>query len=401
MEKQWSQWTLRIAVAAAAMAVLGAPANLVGQTRSLTWTETTRVEAPGSLGLILRMTGATDPITTRTALHLQGRTLIQEYDQSAFITDLDARRWLMIDHEARTYTTMTFDDMVRASEQAIEEVRAASSGAGADSGMSREELERAREEAQAEIQFRISAESTGERQRIGSVDATRHFVTAEFEATSVPEGVEEEPEGGTMYYLMELWQTSDVPGEEEIYRAWAEALAADPGFREMAEEMIEAAGGAGEGITTSLAAWDPQVAGGLSELAEQMEQIDGTTVRSVVIIAMAPLGVTPSREELLAWEPSAGSRLGGAVAGAARQAAADAARSAVRGLGRGLLGGRNREPEPEPEPQAEQPRVQALLRMTTTRDDIAFRESSEDVLGTLNERIAGYREITLQDVAGR
>ncbi len=382
---------------AAAFAMLASTA-LDAQTRSLSWTETTRMEVPGSLGLILRMAGAGDPITTRSAMHLQGNALIQETDETTVVTDLDAGRWITVDHQARTYTTMTFADLQRMSEQAMVEMQTAAAQANADVQASREELRRSQEEAQAEINFRISAESTGQRQRIGGVDASQHFIIAEFEATSVPEGVEEEPEGGSMYFLTELWQTSDVPGEEELLQEWARALASNAELREAVYGMMESAQETGDIMATSLAAWNPQISAGMAELAEQMEDFEGTTVRSVLTIAMVPLGTTPDRAELLAWQPSAGINVGGAVAGAARGAVADAARGALGGLGRGLLGGRNADPEPEP---AAQPRVQAMMRMTTDRSDVAYRESSEDVLGALNARIADYREITLADLMAR
>lgn len=387
-------------IAAAVLSVTGTT-TVEAQTRSLSWTETTRMEVPGSLGLILRMTGAGDPITTRSAMHLQGNVLIQEADQITVVTDLDAGKWINVDHEARTYTTMTFEDLQRMSEQAMAEMQAAAAQGSADAQAAQEELRRSQEEAQAEIVFRISAESTGERQRVGGVNASQHFIIAEFEATSVPEGVEEEPEGGSMYFLTELWQTSDVPGEEEMLQEWARALSSNAELREMVLGMMESAQETGDILATSLAAWNPQVSAGIAELAEQMEDFEGTTVRSVLTVAMVPLGTTPDRAALLAWQPSAGMNVGGAVAGAARAAVADAARGALGGLGRGLLGGGGRNRDPEPEPQAAQPRVQALMRMTTDRSDIAYRESSEDVLGALNARIADYREITLADLMAR
>lgn len=386
-----------IATAAAGLSLVG-PITVDAQTRSLTWTETTQLEVPGSLGTILRLTGATDPVTSQNALHLQGSTLIQETDGSTVVNDLSTGEWITIDHQARTYTRMSFADMVEMSDQAMAEMRSAAAGAQAES---QAELERSQQEAQAEIQIRISAESTGERQQIGGHDATRHFLIAEFESTGAPEGVEDEPEGGTMFFLTELWQTSTIPGESEIYAEWARSLASNPEYRQLAEALSESITETGDVLATSLAAWDPSVSAGMAEVAQEMEKIDGTTVRSILTVAIVPQGVTPDRDELLAWQPSSGMNIGGAVAGAARGAVADAARGALGGLGRGLLGGRGRAPEPEPEPAQAEPSVQALMRMTTTREDINYRESNEDVLSTVMARIADYREVTMAELMGR
>lgn len=372
----------RSALAAATFALI-VPTALGAQTRSLTWTEISRMEAPGSLGLILRMTGGGGQTESRGSLHLQGTTLIQEYDEAAFIADIEQGRWTTIDHEERTVTTLTIDEMGQLSEEMV-----ASMKASAENQETAAELERSRQEAQAEFSFRVSSESSGRRERIGSYSATQHYVIGEVEVTAVPEGVEETPEGGRMYFLTELWQTQDVPEEREIYEAWAQAIASDPATRAMVEEMGEAAGRATSGIALALTAWDPNVGAGLSEIAEATEDLQGTTVRSVVTVAVVPLGVEPDREALQSWQPSSmGSALGGAVTGAAREA--------LRGLG-GMLGGRNRAPEPEPQAAAA---TQALFRMTTTREDLAYRESNDDVVGALQARIADYRVVTYEDLS--
>ncbi len=362
------------------------PAALEAQTRSLTWTETSRMEAPGSLGLILRMAGGGG--TSENALHLQGKALIQEAEDIAFIADLDAGVWTSIDHDERTYTTLTIDEMRQLSERMI-----AAAKSSVENQASAAELEQSRQEAQAEFEFRISSETTGRTERIGSNNATQHFVIGEVEVTATPEGVEETPEGGTFYFLTELWQTQDVPEEREIYDAWAQAVASDPATRQMVEEMGAAAAESGAAIAMALTAWDPKVGAGLSEVAEATEDLRGTTVRSIMTVAIVPLGAEVDREALQAWQPSSmGSALGGAAAGAV----AEAARGALRGLGGGLFGGRGRDPEPEP--QAAAPSTQALFRATVTRENIAYRESSDDVLGALRTRIADYRVITYDDL---
>jgi hypothetical protein len=117
-----------------------------------------------------------------------------------------------------------------------------------------------------------------------------------------------------------------------------------------------------------LALWNPGVAAGLKQLAEAMESLDGTTIRSVTHVAFVPRGLTLDRGELLAWEPdSMGDQLRGQAGAVAQEAARDAARSALRGATRGFLGRGGGDEEPEVE---EAPAVRPLLRMTQEKANI-------------------------------
>lgn len=387
-----------IAAAAVVAMTFTAPADLWSQARSLSWTETTQLEVPGALGTILRMFGAGEALTTRSAMHLQGRALIQESDDMAFVMDLDEQRWITADHEERTYTSATFEELAELSREVVAGTySSATADAVADSiRAARADLDEALEEARAEIDFRISGESTGERQRIGGYDATRHVLVAEFEATGTPKGVEEQ-QGGSIYIIGELWQTDAVEGEDALYAEWAEMVASDPALRDAAEELAADLEESGDALASTLAAWDPAIAAGIREMADAMSEADGTTLRSVLTVAVVPVGVEVDRDALLAWEPaSMGDQLRGAAAGAARQAAADAARSAIRGLAGGLFGGgRGQDPEPEPEPAVDEPRVRPLFRITTTREDLSYNPAGGDVLSELMATLSEYQEVPL------
>ena len=368
------------------------PASLLAQTRSLTWTETVRLEVPGALGVILRATGAMPPAETRGALHLQGRTLIQEDDNWVSVLDLDNNRWLSVDHDAQTYMVMTFDEMTRVTEQALESVTSAASGVSdPDTEAARQELERSMEEAQAELDFRVTSEATGVRQRIGDHEATQHFITTEFVATAVPEGVDER-EGGTMTFVGELWQSDGVPSGDALYEEWARQLASDPAFQSRLSGISASSDDATEAMAESLSGWNSQVGAGILRMSEAISELNGTTVRSTITAALVPLGATLDRAELIAWEPaSMGDQLRAGAVDAGRQAAADAVRGAIGSLGGrfGFGGGRA---EPEPEPAAEAPTAQPLFRIITSRENIGYAESAQDVLGALETQMADYRE---------
>lgn len=377
---------------AATILTLLSPVDATAQTRSLTWTEATRLEVPGPLGLILQATGAATPSQSRNAVHLQGRVLVQETGSTTTVMDLDNRHWMLVDHDNGVYSTVTFEEMAQLTREALQGAYASAEGSsGADA---REEFERTMEETQANIEFRVSSESSGQRQQIGSHNALQHFITTEFEATAVPEGVDE-PEGGSMAFLAELWVTNDVPTGEELYEEWARQLASDPAFRQIADELASSGEDVSEKMAQNLSTWNPQIGAGMLRMAEAIEALEGAPIRTTVTAALVPIGARFDRQELVAWEPqSMGDQLRSQAGSAAREAAGEAARAAIGGLLGGRFGGRGSEPEPV---VAEaQPAVRPLFRVVTTREDIAYRESSDDILGELKARIASYEQ---QDIS--
>lgn len=394
---QSSSFKVGVLALAVALPVAGMHSDASAQTRSLTWTETTRVEVPGMLGGILGAFGITDPKESQASFHVQGRRYLQEDGQVATIVDLENGRWVMVDHNDRTYLTMTFDDLAQMSAEAMAATREAAQSAANQAEMSaeREELRRTLEEADATLEVRVRSESGGQRQNVGGVNASQHFVMTDFEATAVPEGVDQR-EGGSMLFLTELWMTEEVPSAEALLQEMANEMANDPRFREMANEIAESARGAGADMANVLGMWNPQVGVGMQRAAEEIDALPGTMVRSTTTIAMVPLGMEANRNELMAWAPqTAGEQLRGEAAGAARSAVADAARSAIGGL---FGGRRSSAPEP-PAPEADAtPRVQPFMRISIARENMTYRESSDDPFAALEARIADYQGRTFADM---
>jgi hypothetical protein len=372
------------------------------QGRSVEWVETSQLELPGTLGAMLRATAGEQE--TRHAIHQQGRSLATLDGSSTTILDMEGRRIVMVDHDERSYFALTFDESLAMTREMLAMVAEAREDMEQALRESEEELERAREdlrqamdEAEAAFRIRASTESTGRTQTINGLQARQYFLTAEVEAEG---GVEAEDidaeEDGALLFLVELWQSDEFPQVEEFYRAWAEEMAADPALRQMAEEMAETFEPiAGEEGWEMLAMWHPGVASGLRQMAEEMEAIEGTTVRSVTYVAFVPTGLTLDREELLAWEPETmGTQLRGAAGGVAQDAAREAARGAIRGLTRGALGRRGGEEEAVEEDTPRQ--VRPLLRMTQEKRDIRVGAADAAAFRVPD----GYREIPLPGFEG-
>ncbi len=372
--------------------------------RSVEWTETSRLELPGALGVMIRaLPGVSGERETRHAIHQSGRILVTTDGSQATILDMEERRWTAVNHDDGSYVSMSFEESMSAMQEmmaVMQEAQAGAQEAMREAEMEREEamaeMRRAMEEAQAQFTVRINAEQTGRTTTVNGLRAQQHFLVTEIESTGV-EGVDGADEG-TVAFVVELWQSDEFPDAEDLYAEWAREMAQDPALQEMAQEMAESLEPlTGEEGWEMLALWNPGVAAGLSQLAEAMESLEGTTIRSVTHVAFVPRGLSLDRDELLAWEPeSMGDQIRGQAGAAAQDAARDAARSALRGATRGLLGRRGGD-EPEPE-EEEAPMVRPLMRLTQEKADI--RVGPVDRNSPVFRIPDGYREIPLTGLAG-
>lgn len=389
-----------------ALALLVPREALDAQDRSVSWTESTQLQLPGAFGaLMARMPGAADGSDSPHALHLHGRTLRQDDGSSSVVIDLDRRRYVVADHEARTYLVFTFEEAAQAARdmaRLMSELRAEADASLEEARREQEaamaEAREAMEEAEAEIEytFHVESEATGETRTFdGGIRAERHFLTGRLEARTAVEGVDE-PEGGTLLFLVELWQSRDVPSLDEIYEEWGRRMAEDPELRALGEELaqsLELEGG--EGGHEMLAMWDPRIAAGLERLAEAVEELEGTTIRSSTTVALVPDGAPYDRDELLAWEPATmGAQLRAGAGAAAQEAGRAAVGGALRGATRGVLGGRRGGQEPAAEPEEEEPRVHPMLRWISEKRDI--RAGAPEAPVDLD--LEGYTEIRLADL---
>lgn len=374
------------------------------QLRTLSWTQVSQVEMPGTLGAFLRMSGALDERRSEHSVHVLGGAMRQDEGSFSTIFDAEGRRFVHVDHESRTYLEMTFAEsaeMAREMMAGFEEARAEAEAAAEETRAEREEameeLRRSMDELEEAMTFRIRTEATGERESFGSFSAERHLLVAEIEAKEGVEGVEgaEDAEGGALVFVVELWQSRDFPDVDAFLEEWAQALAEDPAMQALAADLMESLEPlSGETGAELLVAWDPRIAVGVQKMAEAMESLEGTTVRSRTLVAFVDPGATLDEAELLAWEPTTmGAALRAGAADAARGAAQDAARGAIRGLSRGLLGRGGGDEEPEPVAL-----VRPLLRINSARENPLYTTTPVTGENPLFQELATYRKVTFADL---
>jgi hypothetical protein len=338
-----------------------APGSATAQ--DVRYTTISRGEFGGALGRWMKLFGGSSEIEEVTSI--KGARLRTDTDDNSTVLDLDAKAFTWMDHEARTYTTMTFA-------QAMERASAMAAEMEDSLQAAKAEMPEAREPQNVRYEVRFSTDRPGKKAKIAGYDTEQMFLQVEIEAIPIrqPEETEEEANAraGTLVVLSELWLSTAFPGyaaKRAHADRWAEALGTtEPPSKEMVQAYQ----------------FDPRIQEGFEKLAEEMQGIDGEALRSVTHVVGVPFGVTFDRAAVL---KDANKKLTDDVAGAAAAGAKDAATGAVSGLTGGLFG-KKKEPEPP------KPRQGTIMRLRTEVTECSAAALAESVFAVP----AGYAERT-------
>jgi hypothetical protein len=234
----------------------------------------------------------------------------------ASIIDLNAQTITSIDLQKKTYSVMTFEQMKQALDEMAQKMK--------------------QKDAQGEMHFKVSANSTGATKQIDGKDTKEMVVKMTMEGTDQKSG-----QSGAMNITMDMWIASGVAGYQEVRNF----------YKRMAEKIAWAPGG-------NMFMARPDVAKGMGEAYKEMAKIDGIPVYQVMVMAPAgqpvntasapPPDAQAQQQQQQQEKPSIGGALGGALGG-------------KFGLGR------KKQQQPESQPQAQQQgsaNAGSLLEMT-------------------------------------
>jgi hypothetical protein len=313
----------RLTPTAVALAGLALFAGAPVQGQDVKYTTVSRAEFGGALGRMLKLTGAGDPVTEVT--YIKGNRLRSDDDkQSSTITDFGDGMFTWLDHEAKTYHSMTFAQMMTAAQQFA--------GAAGDSAQGQEPP--AEDEPQYTYDIKASTDRTGKKQKIQGSQAEQVLITVEIEATEVNEE-DDSTLAGTLILLSDQWMSTEFPGYQAMQRVemnWHDYWQAN------------SAGGDAGGMDQATAA-DPRIGAAMEKLAEQLKDLEGVALRSTTHFVLVPPEVKFDRNKAL---KDADKSLADDAAGAAADEAAKSAQNAVSGLTGGLFGSKTpKEPKPE------------------------------------------------------
>jgi hypothetical protein len=314
----------------------------------------TKLEMPGAAGRAMRIAarlggGSMETVETTS---IKGRKMRTDVDKTSTIFDLDGKRFISLDHAAKTYSVFTFDEMIARARQAGEEMKREGRQVSGEN------------DAEAHFNFRFAVDRGNDRQQIVGYDAERYFLTMEAEGEYRPEGAAEREKAGTLVVLTDMWTSRDVP-----------VLQARSAFDDASARQYADAGAAlMQGIAAAFAD-DPRMKVAFEQSVSEARKIEGMAVRTVTsFVSVAPghkfdrAIMTESRPQGPSLAQQAGRAALGRVAG---------------GLGR-----RQQQPEERSEPEV----TQATIFTVTSE---IRNVTSKTLDAQLFDVPAGYREVKL------
>jgi hypothetical protein len=220
----------------------------------------------------------------RSTVAVKGDRMIQGNEMHLQIIDLGKETITTVDFRKRTWSVMTFAEMAQALERLSEKMKEKQSG---------------------EMQFKVSANATGQTRQIGGAEAKEMLLKMEMEGTDAQSG-----QKGGMLILSHMWMAPKAPGYQEVtdfYRRMAQKLAWTPG-------------------TSMFSMGRPDVAKGMTEVYKEMSKMDGMPVLQEINMTVegqsgseaqgqAQPTEQPPAQQQAEPAPSLGSALGSALGG--------------------------------------------------------------------------------------
>jgi hypothetical protein len=216
----------------------------------------------------------------QSTVSIKGDRMARRGTNHGEIIDLGAETITTIDMQKKTYTVMTFAQMKQMMEDAMQRMNS-------------------RKKSDAEMNFKVSANATGNTKPISGFDAKEMVIKIEMEATDQKSG-----QKGAMVVTSHVWIAPSVPGFAEM-RSFQ---------RKMMEKLNWTPGG-------NMFQANPEVARGMAEAGKEIGKLDGAPV--LQIVSMGPEGSAPAdgstpqpaAQQQQQPRPSLGGALGGALGG--------------------------------------------------------------------------------------
>jgi hypothetical protein len=300
--------TLSVIAILSGLACLPAPAA----TQDVQYETVTTVDLPGALGTMMRMAarlggGSLETVETTS---IKGARMRTDAEGSSTIMDMEGRRMIFLNHEAKTYEAMTFDAAVAMAQQTAREIQAAQA----------EERAARDADASGKVSFRFAVDRPNERSRVAGYTAERFFITLEAEGEYTPEEGDQREQAGTLVVLTDLWTSTEIP-----------AFAARSRFDEASARHYAEAGATLSEALTAAFKENPNFQVALESSAAEVAKMDGMPVRTVTTL----VGVAPGQsfERTLVTDPQPRAGAGRGALGRLGRAAAAAAAGQQAGGG--------------------------------------------------------------------
>jgi len=225
----------------------------------------------------------------KSTTSVAGHKLRTESEDAATIIDVDAGRFITIDHKKKTYTSMTFAEMAARMQQAVQSMQQGSEQRQAEQAKAAKDAKAPNpNKNDVTFHYTVAADRPGQRDKIAGYDAERVFLTITIEADTAREG-QKPGQAGSLVFLIDEWRSTDAPqiaAMQEFQRAYAQKVGDT--FRPSVDAM------------KSAYAFDPRIKEGFTAAAKEMAKAPGVSLRTVTYVAAVPGGMTFDRQLVLA-----------------------------------------------------------------------------------------------------
>ncbi|HEX7071962.1 MAG TPA: hypothetical protein VF190_14200, partial [Rhodothermales bacterium] len=241
----------------------------------LRYTNTTSVDL-GALGKVASLFGQKLNKIQETVA-LSGDYQRSDTETNSTIIDLENDRFITLDHERKTYTIMTFEQMVEHMEQAMAQAQEGMAEAQAEEAATADD-----DDVEGDVQFDVKVEKTGKRESVNGTPAEQVLLTirADFEVKGTDDEGNTEEAKGTAYALVDSWTTKALAGSATL-----EAFQ-----RRMGEKMGAEMRDSNLGTSLSAMGLDPRMSGLMTEAGRELEKLEGAVVRSTMHLILVPEG---------------------------------------------------------------------------------------------------------------
>lgn len=285
--------------------------------------QTTKVTG-GFVASLGRLGGKALTEPQKTTMLVKGNRMATVSPGSTQIVDLDKETITNVDHERKTYSVMTFQQMREQIENAMKELdgrQQQQQGSGAD------------------LRFDAKVRETGKTQDVSGLPAKQFVLTMSMIGTDTKSG-----QSGAMHITNDMWVATGMRGYDEV--------------RKFQERMAQKLGTVFQGMSPGML--QPRMGKGLAEMAKEMSKLDGIPVMQVMRMGSTadnkPLPPASEAPELSKQSQVQMPNAGDVAGSAAGNAAGSAIENRLGRLGGGIaggLGGFGRRKQPKQEEQAQ------------------------------------------------
>ncbi len=254
----------RVLILLAGISVISSSTLVAQHVRYKTKTKM-EIESLGFLGRLLNT-------ELKEETSISGMVKRVDRKDNSTITNLETLEIINLNHKKKEYSVITIDEM-------MEMFKAATSYAEVSVEEGRAEMESDEDVPEYKVEFDLRVEDTGKEKKIGGHKTYQKVLIIETLFTPVDEAAADTLPSTSLYAINDLWLATDVP----------EMAVNDDFNRKLGEIMKqELTQGNMSAIISALLKSDPRVAEAMDKAKGAMEELEGTTLLSVMHVVTVP-----------------------------------------------------------------------------------------------------------------